>query len=85
MLARQRAREREARALEAEEDAQLGMREMQAQQMVSRLARLDEQFRRIQELIGFVDMDGVVERIVAQQQAGQRMVQAKIDAVRAHP
>ena len=70
--------------VEAEEDAKVGLRALEQQRVNSRLRSLEEQFRRIQELMGFADMDAVVERIIAQRQAGERMQQLQVEAVARH-
>lgn len=70
--------------LQADEDMKMGVRQLQAQHVLGRLSRLEEEFRRVQELMGFAELDSVVERIQAQQQAGMRMTQLKADVMAKH-
>ena len=58
----------ESLAAEASEKEEEGVRLMQQQHVAGRLRRLEEQFRRVQELMGFVDIGAVVDRVLEQQQ-----------------
>lgn len=68
----------------AEADADSATRAMQKIEVQGRLRRLEEQFRRIQELMGFADMNAVVEKLIEQQGASVRMEQVKSETIVRH-
>ena len=58
---------------------------LQEQQAAGRLRRLEEEFAKVQELMGFsATKEEVVERVLEQQQAGQRMAAMKVEVTRRH-
>ena len=82
---RQRQRERVAIDAQAEEDAEVGMRALQAQQAAARLRRLEAHFERVQTLMGQgTTMENVVGRIVEQQLSQQRMLHLREEAIKRH-
>ena len=69
-----------ADAEDAVEIAKFSARILQQQQAAGRLRRLEEQFRRVQELMGFADMDAVVERVVEQKEVSLRRLAVESSA-----
>ena len=77
-------RRREEVRAKAEETVKDNVQLLQSQQVDRQLQRLESQFERVQQLMGFEEVDALVQRIVMQQQAGKRMEQAKIDVIARH-
>jgi len=69
---------------EEDEEKLATVRLLAAQKVANRLRKLEEQFRRVQQLMGFVDLDAVVERVIAQQAAGDRMAALREEAMARH-
>ena len=85
LVEKQEEQRRSELAAAAEADVQLGVHIIQKRQVAGRLRRLEEQFRRVQELMGgFPDMDEVVEKLIEQQGASGRMDQLKSDTIARH-
>ena len=77
-------RRRRHRQSQVEEQVAESVQALKAEQVATQLRKLEDKFRRVQELMGFDDIDSVVERVVAQQQAGNRVEQAKGEVLARH-
>ena len=81
LLTQQADLKRQAVQEAAEEDVGEASRTLQKMELKSRLLKLEAEFRKVQELMGFADMEAVVEKLIEQQGASVRMEQLKTDTI----
>lgn len=84
LKAQQAALKAASAAEDAEEATRLGLVMMQTRNAEAKLRHMEDQFRRVQQLMGFADIDAVVARIIEQKEAGGRMKVLKGETMERH-